>query len=100
MNAFERGFFDELQKTAASDFAVAGLGGRTRSATAPLGVRDQNILEGGLIGGALGIPLEMMTGGNTYLPAITSVLGGFVGSMLPTRDKRTSTGSGSIISNN
>jgi hypothetical protein len=85
--AFEYGFFDELQKIAASDFAVAGLGGHTRTATAPLRVL-KSALGGGLLGGLAGLPLEAMTDGNTGVPLITALLGALTGGTLSTLDER------------
>ena len=86
--SFHYGFFDELQKLAGdSDFAIAGLGGRTRTATAPLRVL-KSILGGGLIGGLAGLPLENMTEGDTHIPGIAAILGALTGGTLSTLDER------------
>lgn len=85
--SFHYGFFDELQKIAASDFAVAGLGGHTRAAMAPLRVL-KSLIKGGVIGALSGLPIEALTEGDTGIPAITAALGALTGGTLSTMDER------------
>lgn len=85
--AFEYGFFDELRKVAASDFAVAGLGRRSSALKAPFRVLGSTA-KGGLLGALAGIIPEAATDDFHGIPLITGLLGAILGGTVSTLDER------------